>query len=102
MGCAYLAAMILNCNKKMLCCAALQRGCASILTSYVWEKSFKTLPKQPRELGLMAQTGCNTETKIRKEKSDKAFKYPPTFYPMQSFFKGLKAAQEGYAGKIQF
>lgn len=50
----------------------------------------------------MAQTGRNTEKKKKKEKSDKAFKYPPKFQPMQSFSKGLKAAQGGYAGKIQF
>ena len=50
----------------------------------------------------MAQTGHSTEIKINKEKNAKAFKYPVKFYPLQSFFKGLKAAQEGYAGKIRF
>lgn len=49
----------------------------------------------------MAQAGHNTEIKI-KRKNAQAFKYTVKFYPLQSFFKGLKAAQEGYAGKIRF
>lgn len=50
----------------------------------------------------MAQIGHNSETKIHEEKSAKAFKYVVNFYPLQSFFKGLKAAQERYAGEIGF
>lgn len=54
------------------------------------------LSKLPHELKVQWHS-LGIILKINKEKSAQAFKYPVKFYPLQSFFKGPKAA-----GKIQF
>lgn len=100
MGCAYLAAMILNCNKKMLCCSALQRGCACTLASYVRERLENTTEAGLWAWSRMAQTGHNTGTKKQRKKW-RGFEVASKVF-FQSFLKGPKAAQEKYAGKIRF
>lgn len=62
---ACLAGMILNCNKKMLCCAALQRGCTSFL--HMYGKSFRTLLNLPMSLKSNGTEGHDSEIKIKKK-----------------------------------
>lgn len=74
----------------------LCEGGVHLFSLHVYERSFKMLSKLPHELKVQWHS-LGIILKINKEKSAQAFKYPVKFYPLQSFFKGPKAA-----GKIQF